>query len=149
MHASARTPGKASHRGVAVNSEQIALVRSSWKQVLPMRKAVAELFYSKLFELEPRLRPLFKNDLDRQGEKLIAMLDAAVRGLDHPQVLGPALRDLGQRHVRYGASENDYGTVAVSLLWTLEQGLGAAFTADVRRAWTEAYATIVGLMHAR
>jgi methyl-accepting chemotaxis protein len=132
-----------------MNVEQIALVRNSWKRVLPMRAAVAELFYNKLFELEPRLQPLFKTDLERQGEKLIAMLDTAVRGLDHPQVLGPALRDLGQRHVRYGASENDYGTVAVSLLWTLEQGLGDSFDADSRRAWTEAYATIVSLMQAR
>ncbi|MES0874933.1 globin family protein [Sinimarinibacterium thermocellulolyticum] len=132
-----------------MNAEQIALVRSTWKAILPMRTAVAELFYNKLFELEPRLQPLFKTDLERQGEKLIAMLDAAVRGLDHPQVLGPALRDLGQRHIRYGASENDYSTVAVSLLWTLEQGLGEAFTADARRAWTEAYAIIVSLMHAR
>jgi hemoglobin-like flavoprotein len=132
-----------------MNAEQIALVRSTWKTILPMRTAVAELFYNKLFELEPRLQPLFKTDLERQGEKLIAMLDAAVRGLDHPQVLGPALRDLGQRHIRYGASENDYGTVAVSLLWTLEQGLGEAFTVDARRAWTEAYAIIVSLMHAR
>ena len=132
-----------------MNAEQIRLVRETWKLILPMRAAVAELFYSKLFELEPRLRPLFKSDLERQGEKLIAMLDAAVRGLDHPHVLGPALKDLGQRHVRYGASENDYGTVAVSLLWTLEQSLGAAFTVDAQRAWTDAYATIVAMMHSR
>lgn len=132
-----------------MNAEQIQLVRSTRKRILPMRTTVVELFYSKLFELEPRLRPLFKVDLERQGEKLIAMLDTAVRGLDHPHVLGPALRDLGQRHVRYGASENDYGTVAVSLLWTLEQGLADSFDADARRAWTEAYATIVALMQSR
>ncbi len=130
-----------------MNTEQIGLVRSTWKQVLPLRTTIADLFYTKLFELEPRLRPLFKNDLERQGEKLITMLDAAVRGLGSPHVLAPALKDLGQRHVRYGASENDYGTVAISLLWTLEQGLGTDFTPEVRQAWTEAYATLISLMH--
>lgn len=129
-----------------MDKAQIELVRSTWARLLPIRADVAELFYSKLFELEPQLRPLFHNNMGEQGARLIAMLDIAVRGLDHPQVLAPAFRDLGQRHARYGVSHADYGIVAVVLLWTLEQGLGSAFTADVRRAWTEAYAVITSIM---
>ncbi|MEQ1439090.1 globin family protein [Fontimonas sp. SYSU GA230001] len=125
---------------------QIELVRDTWARLLPIRADVAELFYSKLFELEPQLQPLFRSNMAAQGDRLIAMLDIAVRGLDHPQVLAPAFRDLGQRHVRYGVTQAHYGMVAVVLLWTLEQSLGAAFTADVRRAWTEAYAVITSIM---
>ena len=130
-----------------MSPEQIALVRSSWSQVLPMRTTIADLFYSKLFELDPRLRPLFKNDMAHQGEKLIDMLDAAVNGLGKPQAIESSLKHLGQRHARYGASEGDYDTVAASLIWTLEQGLGDAFTPDVRQAWAQAYATLIALMH--
>lgn len=129
-----------------MDKTQIELVRSTWARLLPIRTDVAELFYGKLFELEPHLQPLFRSNMGEQGARLIAMLDIAVRGLDHPQVLAPAFRDLGQRHVRYGVSHADYGIVAVVLLWTLEQSLGTLFTADVRRAWTEAYAVITAIM---
>ncbi|MFA5941703.1 MAG: globin family protein [Sinimarinibacterium sp.] len=129
-----------------MDKAQIELVRSTWARLLPIRADVAELFYSKLFELEPQLRPLFRRDLGEQRKRMIAMLDIAVRGLDHPQALAPAFRDLGGRHVRYGVSPADYGIFVVVLLWTLEQSLGAAFTADMRRAWTEAYAVITSIM---
>lgn len=131
-----------------VNAAQIELVRSTWARVRPVQTAAAELFYGKLFELEPRLQPLFKGDIAAQGQKLMHMLDVAVRGLEHPQALAPAFRDLGRRHQRYGAAPTDYGTVAIALLWTLEQVLGQAFTADVRLAWTEAYTLIWRLMQA-
>jgi hemoglobin-like flavoprotein len=129
-----------------VNAAQIELVRSTWARVRPVQTAAAELFYGKLFELEPQLQPLFKGDFAAQGQKLMRMLDAAVRGLEHPQALAPAFKDLGRRHLRYGAAPVDYGTVAIALLWTLEQILGQAFTPDVRLAWTEAYTLISRLM---
>ncbi len=125
---------------------QAELVRDSWAQVLPIREAAADIFYSKLFELDPSLRTLFKGDIKLQGRKLMAMIDAAVRGLDHPDTLAPALKDLGRRHHGYGVTESDYGTVAIALLATLEQGLGPAFTVDVRNAWTEVYAVLAAAM---
>lgn len=128
---------------------QADLVRSSWAQVLPIRETAAELFYDKLFELDPSLRTLFKGDIKLQGRKLMAMIDAAVRGLDHPDTLAPALKDLGRRHTGYGVTNEDYGTVAIALLATLEQGLGPAFTVDVRNAWTEVYAVLAAAMRSR
>ncbi len=105
--------------------DQISLVKSSWAQVVPIKADAAALFYGKLFELDPGLRPLFKGDMTAQGEKLMSMIDTAVRGLDNLPALVPAVRALGQRHVGYGVKPSDYDTVGRALLATLATGFGA------------------------
>jgi hemoglobin-like flavoprotein len=118
---------------------QTELVKSSWEKVVPIQGQAAELFYGKLFELDPGLRPLFKGDVKEQGRKLMVMLNVAVRGLDDLGTLVPAVKALGKRHEGYGVKPEHFGTVGSALLWTLEQGLGPAFTPDTRAAWTEVY----------
>ncbi|TWU61682.1 MULTISPECIES: globin family protein [Crateriforma] len=125
---------------------QIELVQSSWEQVKPISEQAAELFYGKLFELDPSLKPLFKGDMKEQGKKLMATLSLAVASLTKLDSLLPALKDLGRRHVEYGVPDQSYQTVGQALLWTLEQGLGEAFTADVKEAWTETYVTLSTVM---
>ena len=119
--------------------EQINLVRESFAKVEPVAEEAAVLFYVRLFELDPDLRPLFKNDIREQGLKLMQMIGFAVRGLDRPEELLPAVRALGARHVAYGVEDRHYETVGAALLWMLEQALGAGFTADTKQAWTEVY----------
>lgn len=126
--------------------EQIALVRTSFAQVVPIREAAAGLFYGRLFELDTSLKPLFKGDLKEQGVKLMAMIGTAVGGLDRLDSIEPTVQALGKRHVSYGVQAAHYDTVAAALLWTLEQGLGAAFTPDVKAAWTSAYGILAGTM---
>ena len=126
--------------------EQIALVRASFAQVLPIADAAAALFYDRLFALDPSLRPLFRGDLAAQGRALMGMLRVAVHGLDRLDQLVPAVQTLGRRHAGYGVRDEHYATVASALLWTLEQGLGAAFTPATREAWTQAYALLAVTM---
>jgi hemoglobin-like flavoprotein len=126
--------------------EQIGLVRTSFAQVVPIREAAADLFYGRLFELDPTLKPLFKGDMKEQGIKLMAMIGTAVGGLDNRDSLDLALRALGKRHVGYGVEAAHYDTVSDALLWMLERSLGAAFTADVKAAWAAAYAVLAGVM---
>ncbi len=126
--------------------DQIALVQTSWQQVVPMKDQVAQLFYQKLFELDPKLETLFKNDITQQGRKLMTMLDTAVRGLTNPASIVPTVRELGKRHVGYGVKDKDYDTVATALLWTLETGLGPKFTPDTRSAWVAVYGVLAGAM---
>ena len=108
----------------------------------------AALFYRRLFELDPTLRPLFKGDLKEQGRKLMDMLRMAVKGLDRPEALLPALAALGRRHAGYGVNERDYETVGEALIWTLEQGLGPSFTPEIREAWTALYKLVADTMSA-
>jgi hemoglobin-like flavoprotein len=126
--------------------DQIALVEQSFDQVKPIAPLAAAMFYERLFELDPSLRPLFRGDLARQGQMLMAMIAGAVNGLRNIPQLTPVLRQLGARHVAYGVEDAHYATVGKALLWTLEQGLGDAFTPEVREAWTIAYGLLAGTM---
>jgi hemoglobin-like flavoprotein len=121
---------------------QKTLVQSTWTQVVPIAETAAELFYGRLFELDPALRPLFKSDTKEQGRKLIRMIGVAVDGLDQLRELLPAVEDLGRRHAGYGVEDADYETVGAALLWTLDKGLGSGFTPEVEEAW----ATVYGLL---
>jgi len=126
--------------------EKIALVRSSWQQVLPIKDTAAQLFYGQLFELDPSLRSMFKGDMAEQGRKLMAIINTAVNGLDD---LGPilgAVQDMGRRHVAYGVTEAHYDTVGSALIWTLGKGLGEQFTPAVEDAWVETYTTLASAM---
>ena len=126
--------------------EQTMLVKSSWEKVQPISDKAAELFYGRLFELDPDLRSLFKGDMEEQGKKLMRMISTAVAALDRLEAIVPAVQQLGVRHVGYGVKDEDYDKVAVCLLWTLEQGLGDAFTPDTREAWTVMYTTVADVM---
>lgn len=128
--------------------QQTVLVKSSWQKVLPIRDTAAELFYTKLFTLDPALKPLFTGDIKEQGRKLTAMISTAVNGLDRLDTIVPAVQDLGRRHVGYGVKDTDYDTVAAALLWTLEKGLGDAYTPEVKAAWVEVYTLLAGTMKA-
>ena len=129
-----------------MNTNQIALVQSSFEEVRPISEVAAELFYGRLFETDPQLRPMFKGDVVNQGRMLMAVLAAAVKGLSDLDALAPVLRNLGARHYHYGVQEEHYVTVGSTLLWTLNQGLGDKFTAEVRAAWTEAYGLMADVM---
>lgn len=125
-----------------MTSEDILLVQLSWRKVLPMKDTLAELFYLKLFELDPSLRSLFSGDLEQQGAKFAQMITAAVRGLDRLDVLLPVIRELGTRHVARGVENEHYGTVGIALLWTLERALRADFTPEVKSAWIKTYGVL-------
>src|SRR6266540_433581 len=126
--------------------EQKLLVQESFEQVVPIADIAAELFYSRLFELDPTLRHLFKGDMKVQGRALMSMIKVAVAGLDKLERIVPAVQNLGRRHATYGVKDSHYETVGAALLWTLEQGLGEAFTSEVRAAWTEVYTLLATTM---
>ena len=126
--------------------EQIGLVQSSMQKVLSISEIAAELFYRRLFELDPALRPLFRGNMKEQGRKLIQMLHTVVDSLGQLDAILPEVEALARRHVVYGAQARHYDTVGAALLWTLEQGLGNGFTAQVRAAWTETYTLLAGAM---
>jgi hemoglobin-like flavoprotein len=126
--------------------KQISLVQSTWAKVVPIKDQAATLFYRMLFEMDPALKPLFKGDMAEQGRKLTAMIGTAVSGLTDLPSIVPAVQDLGRRHVKYGVKDAHYDTVGAALLWTLEQGLGEAFTPEAKEAWATAYGVLASTM---
>jgi hemoglobin-like flavoprotein len=131
-----------------MNAHQIELVQTSFAQVEPIAVVAADLFYTRLFELDPSLKPMFHGDMTEQGKKLMTMLGVAVTNLTKPDVVLPALKMLGQRHAGYGVTEAHYATVGTALIWTLEKGLGEAFTPEVHEAWGAVYTLVADTMKA-
>lgn len=129
-----------------MNETQKKLVQQTWASVVPIADQAAEIFYGKLFEADPSLRPLFKGDIQEQGKKLMKMIGMAVGGLDRLNELVPVVQALGKRHVGYGVKDADYDTVAGALLGTLSVGLGPAFTPEVKEAWTTVYTVLATTM---
>ena len=138
--------GELNQERVYMTNEQIKLVQDSFRQVAPIAETAAQLFYARLFELDPALELLFKGNLTEQGRKLMQMLGLAVNSLDRMEQLLPVVQSLGARHAGYGVRDKDYDTVGQALLWTLRKGLGEAFTPDVEAAWSNVYATLASAM---
>jgi hemoglobin-like flavoprotein len=134
-----------------MNEDQKNLVRQTFAQIAPIAPLAANLFYTRLFAIDPSTQALFTHEpgspgMAQQGTKLMQMLGVAVANLDTFDTITPAISALGQRHTTYGVEPAHYASVGTALLWTLEQGLGDAYTAEVAAAWTALYTQIAGVM---
>ena len=126
--------------------DQIKLVQQSFSKVAPISETAAVLFYDRLFEIAPQVKAMFPADMAEQRKKLMATLAVVVNGLGHLESILPAASALAQRHVGYGARAEHYPVVGAALLWTLEKGLGDAWTPETAAAWTAAYGALSGFM---
>ena len=126
--------------------DQVKLVQQSFAKVAPISEQAAELFYGRLFEVAPTVRAMFPDDMTEQRKKLMTTLAVVVNGLTNLEAILPAASALAKRHVGYGAKAEHYPVVGGALLWTLEKGLGDAWTPEVAAAWTAAYGTLSDYM---
>lgn len=126
--------------------EKIALVQGSFKKVAPIAETAADIFYARLFEIAPQVRPLFPEDMSDQKMKLMQMLAVAVNGLTKLEEILPAVQDLGRRHSGYDVTPEHYDFVGAALLFALGKGLGDDFTPEVEEAWTETYGALASVM---
>ena len=122
--------------------DQVKAIQESFKKVAPISEQAAALFYGRLFEIAPEVKPLFRGDMTEQGRKLMATLGVVVNGLSNLEAILPAASALAKRHVGYGVKAADYTPVGAALLWTLERGLGDAWTPDLAAAWGAAYTVL-------
>jgi len=122
---------------------QIRLVRRSFGLASTRKSEVAQLFFDRLFELDPELRPLFDYiDTEIQGERMLRMLALVVNTLDDRETFEPEMKAMGQRHIGYGVKKEHYQTFSGALLWALEKSLGHDFTPAMREAWRVAIAVM-------
>lgn len=130
-----------------MTEDQKAIVKSTWSMVVPISDQAAAIFYGKLFEMDPSVKPMFAHsDMTEQGKKLMQMITIAVNGLDNLEALIGAVQQLGKRHVGYGVKAEHYDTVGAALLDTLAVGLGDEFTPEAKEAWTLTYTTLATVM---
>jgi len=129
-----------------ITPAQIALVQSSFQHVLPIADVAGLLFYERIFTMAPEARALFGDDIALQASRTMAAVKTAVDGLGDIEHVAPFLVRLGARHVRYGVQPEHFDLVGAALLWTLEQGLGEAFTPEVHEAWVATFGVIARAM---
>ncbi|GAA4323387.1 globin domain-containing protein [Flaviaesturariibacter amylovorans] len=130
-----------------MNQQQIALVKETWSTVAALDPlVVGDLFYNRLFTIIPEVRPMFRGDIPEQSKKLLHMLHYVIRKLDRLDDIMDEVRKLAQRHVGYGVQATHYHSVGSALLWTLEQGLGEAWTEEAQEAWIACYTLLAGAM---
>jgi nitric oxide dioxygenase len=126
----------------ALTADQRRLMRESFDSVRTMAGPVGLLFYGKLFEMAPTVRPMFHSDLELQVRKLMEMLSSVVESLDNFESIRPKLEELGRKHARYGVRPEQYETLTRALLWTLGEALGADFDQNTSEAWKNALGAI-------
>jgi len=128
--------------------KQIDLVQSSFAKVAAIADIAAELFYKRLFELDPSVRSMFAADMTEQRKKLMASLGMVVGNLRNLERIVPGVKAMAVRHSGYGVRNYHYAVVGEALIDTLGKGLGPDFTDDVREAWLAAYTVLANTMKA-
>ncbi len=131
---------------MSLTPHQIELIQDSFAKVVPIADTAAAVFYGRLFEIAPQVKPLFKGDMSLQGAKLMATLGMVVAGLSDLGKIVPAAESLARKHVAYGVKDEHYAPVGAALIWTLERGLGPDFTPETKAAWVEAYGILSSVM---
>lgn len=129
-----------------ISPEQVCIIKHTWSLVIPIANSAAQMFYERLFQLDPSLKALFRTEPDTQRMKRIAMLSIIVRGIGDLDNLIGTVQELGMRHVNYGIQDAHYNTVGAALLWTFEQSLGEEWTFEAKAAWVTAYGILSSTM---
>ncbi len=129
-----------------MSPETIQSVQDSFKKVVPIAGTAADIFYTRLFEIAPEVRPMFPENMIKQKGKLMQMLGTAVQNLHRLQDVLPAIQELGVKHISYGVKDAHYDIVGSALLYTLEKGLGDSWTSGLKADWTEVYTALATIM---
>ncbi len=122
-----------------LSAEDVGLIRASFDEIWPVSDRTVDLFYRRLFEIEPGLVPLFRGDMTEQKRKFISTLAAIVASLDDRLALSSITGTLGRHHVGYGVAHGHYAIVGEALLWTLAQTLDASWSERTAACWRRAY----------
>lgn len=131
-----------------LNATQKQLIKESFDQVLMESTSFSDAFYNKLLQSNPSIRALFKGDMRTQSKKLLHMLWSVVYSLEHPEKLELFLVHYGKLHKGYGVKTDYFEPFKTTLLWALEQNLGASqkFTPETKKAWSLLFDEMTRLM---
>ncbi|XP_036887426.1 neuroglobin [Sturnira hondurensis] len=137
------------------------LIRQSWQAVSRSPPEHGAVLFTRLFDLEPDLLPLFQYNCRQFSSledclsspefldhirKVMLVIDAAVTNVEDLSPLGEYLAGLGRKHCAVGVKLSSFSTVGESLLYMLEKCLGPAFTPATRSAWSQLYGAVVRAM---
>jgi len=130
--------------------QQINHVKNSWLLVSRMdQELVGGIFYNRLFEVMPEVKPMFnRSTIPEQSKKLMTMLSYVIARLDRLDQIIEEIRRMARRHTQYGVEDRHYQAVGEALLFTLEKGLGGNWNHNLGDAWSNIYQTLANAMMA-
>ena len=122
-----------------MTTSNIELVKRSWSIVATIEmENVGELFYNRLFQLMPEVRPLFsRSPIPEQSKKLLTMLSYIITKLDTLEDILEEVTKLAKRHIHYAVRDEHYEEVGSAWLWTLQKGLSKQWNEELTQAWTK------------
>ena len=135
-----------SNPATIMTPEQVTLIEDSWDYIIINATQAGDLFYQKLFEIDPSLRLLFKENIKVQAHKLTSMITFLVHKLSTFDAVAADVRALGKRHKNYNVKQEHYSVVKKALLSTLKLGLEDQWTDDTGVAWTKLYDLLASIM---
>ena len=122
-------------------------LETSFDLVAPKGDELMEIFYAELFAVAPSVRPLFAgSDMKRQKAMLLSALVLLRKSLRDLERVVPTLRNLGARHVAYGAEAAHYPVVGEVLIGAMSTVAGEAWEPRFTEAWAEAFGVVAGAM---
>ncbi|TFE66761.1 hemin transporter [Methylacidiphilum sp. Yel] len=129
-----------------MTQEQIKLIQKSWLHVIEKADEAGLLFYKRLFEVEPNVRSLFRENIEKQGRKLIDVLNWIVLNLQDIDTALDAAKELARRHVKYGVEVEHYPLIGHTLIWTLGKIIGKEWNKELEQTWIKAYEALAQVM---
>jgi hemoglobin-like flavoprotein len=127
-------------------SLNLEALETSFDLVAPRGDELMDEFYSRLFAAAPVVKPLFPVDMHRQKTTLLGALVLLRKSLRDLDAIVPKLRDLGARHVAYGAEPEHYPIVGAVLIASMAAIAGDAWTSEFEVAWNEAFEIVAATM---
>jgi hemoglobin-like flavoprotein len=132
----------------AITEHQILLVQTSFARLIDDIDNVARIFFERLFEIDPTLRPMFSSEMQVQGRKMFRTLLVIVNALNDPKTIVDMMRGLSKRHIGYGVKEAHYATVGAALVQTIHEALGDVASHEIDAAWLAAYTLVADIAKA-
>lgn len=130
-----------------MTTQEIQIVKRTWRKLMMIDpELVGDLFYTKLFKENPRIRGLFPKDMTAQNKKLTDMLTSIITSIDHIEALRHDKEEMARFHVSNNVKPKHYDIFGKALLWTLEQGLGSDWNNEVKNAWISCYTSLADIM---
>jgi len=131
---------------MALNQAQIDRLTSSFQAVEPQLDLVVSVFYGKLFETAPAIRSMFPDDLGKQKQHMVSALMLVAKNIPNIENLAVPLREMGARHVGYGAEEAHFPVVRNTMVFALGEVAGYIWTQQIADDWSTALDAIAGYM---
>jgi methyl-accepting chemotaxis protein len=128
-------------------SIDLEALETSFDLIAPRGDELMDVFYARLFAAAPAVQPLFAGtDLKKQKGMLLATLVLLRKSLRNLDAIVPKLRELGARHVAYGARPEHYPVVGEVLIASMAEIAGPVWTDEYEQAWSTAFGIVAGAM---